>query len=75
LAPVVSAAVESAVEETCPIFTDPAWQVDPTSLAIGILIGLLVGPFIDLLFFLRHFWLDLFRVQAGRQRPLYQVVG
>ena len=70
LAPVVT-----AVEESCPIFSDPTWQLDNTSLLLGILIGVLIGPIIDLLFYLRHFWLDLFRAQARQIRPAYRVVG
>lgn len=56
------------VVDSCPItplveFIDPHWRIDWFSFTVGCLVGLLVGPVIDLLFVLRHQWLRFFRLQ------------
>ena len=67
----------------CPELEDLAWlqldRLDPASLILGLLLGLLVGPVFDLIWVLRESWRDWVRnrvrqlaVRATRE-PLYKL--
>lgn len=53
------------------------WRLDFYSLSLGILVGLSLGPLLDLLFFLRISWTRFVHqvLRAGATRQLYRVLG
>ena len=55
------------------------WTVDPTSLLLGILIGLLAGPLFDLLVIVRLSWARFVRARLSApgpvKEPFHRVVG
>ena len=55
------------------------WTVDPTSLLLGILIGLLAGPLFDLLVIVRLSWARFVRARLSApgpvKGPFHRVVG
>ena len=57
----------STSADSCPLPSlvedPPAWGIEPSSLLLGILIGVLLGPLIDLAFLLR---VSAFRVTRRR---------
>ena len=65
----------------CPAlhFLPPVVQLDVPSLAIGVCIGLVVGPLIDLLYLLRVWWSafvrERFRIGRATPAPLYRVLS
>lgn len=64
-------------QDICPILfpEDRFWGIDFKSLLLGICIGFLLGPLIDLLYFIRHSLPRLLCASPGNlRRPLYRVL-
>ena len=53
------------------------WRLDSTSVALGFLIGLSFGPFLDLAIFVRLAWVRFVQqtLRGGWSRQLYRVLG
>ena len=65
-------------QEICPLLfpEDRFWGIDLKSLLLGICIGFLLGPLIDLLYFIRHSLPRLLCFEQGQtlRRPLYRIL-
>jgi len=53
------------------------WRLDSTSVALGFLIGLSFGPFLDFVIFVRLAWVRFVQqtLRGGWSRQLYRVLG
>ena len=64
--------------DSCPLPSlleaPPEWAIEPTSLCLGILIGVLLGPLIDLAFLLRVWALRVARRRIGVRSAWYRLL-
>ncbi len=70
--------LESALTCGCNEVANYLWGLDSRSLIIGICIGFLLGPLLELLFLVRHWWASVVRRQLlvlGRiSGPIYREI-
>ena len=55
----------------------PEWRLDSTSVLVGLLVGLSLGPILDLVIFVRLAWVRFVQqtLRGGWSRQLYRVLG